>query len=470
MANKGIIMNDYQNHSQEAEQCVLGSLLFAPERFIDVIEVISEDDFFTYPHKIIFRAMCFLDDKKQPIDVSTVIQTLSTMNQLSEVGGIGYLAQLANDVARPANVLAYAKVMSDKSKERAVITIAKAMQDEITESEEDTETKVNNALSMPLAIESKESVEKTTIDFMRQSIENLEFRHNMDGKITGLKTEFNLLDNRFQGLQSGQLMILAARPAMGKTTLALNFAANAALNGQPGATLFFSLEMSGKELMDKLICSIGGIDYTLFKQGFPKGNPLCDAEWSKVSYATGKLKACKSLIVDDRAGITFQQLRAKAIRTKRKYGSIKVLFVDYLTLIRTPDKGNRVLEVGALSRGLKNLSKELECPIVCLAQLSRKVEDRADKKPLMSDLRDSGEIEQDADIISFIYRDSAYNPNSLNPFYTEIITVKNRAGETGTDGILSELKQSRFSNLPNDYYFKTEAVEQQSKPQIKRIR
>jgi len=442
---------NYQPFNENAEQCVIGALLTNKDAITEVSAIITEDDFFFYPNKAIYRAICAIDEKRQPVEVSLVIQQLTITEQLEAIGGLSYLAKLAHDVSAPKNILHYAKNMKDKSREREIIQIAQAMKNEIITSEDDTDTKINNALAMPLMVETSAAVEKDSVQFLKEAIDNLKYRHEMDGKITGFVTKYTEIDKRFQGLQPGQLMIIAARPAMGKTTWALNLAINALFDGRPGATVFFSMEMTGKELMDKMICSVGGVDYGLFKQGFPKGNPDCDDQWPKVMDASTKLRSANGLVVDDRSTITLQQIRAKAIRIKRKHGSVKAIFVDYLTLIRTPGKDNRVLEVGALSRGLKSLAKEIECPVICLAQLSRKVEERADKKPMMSDLRDSGEIEQDADIISFIYRDDVYNPNSAEPGIAQIITVKNRAGETGIDYLQADLRRSKFKNLDLGY-------------------
>jgi len=452
---------DYQPYNENAEQCVLGALLTNPQLITDINSIISEDDFYFRANKVIYRAICDIDAKRMPIDVSLVIQQLTNTEQLEAVGGLGYLADLAHTVSVPKNILHYAKNMRDKARERQVLQIAESMKAEIVNSDDDTDTKINNALAMPLSIEHNETTEKETVHFLKEAIENLEYRHEMDGKITGFVTKFRDLDNRFQGLQPGQLMILAARPAMGKTTAALNIALASVFSSKHGATIFFSLEMTGKELMDKMICSLGGVDYGLYKKGLPKNNPMCDSEWPKIMDAAAKLKATNGLIIDDRSTITLQQIRAKAIRIKRKFGTVKTIFVDYLTLIRTPGKDNRVLEVGALSRGLKSLAKEIECPIICLAQLSRKVEERGEKRPMMSDLRDSGEIEQDADIISFIYRDDVYNENSTRKGIAEIITVKNRAGETGTDFLQSELSRSRFRNLDIGYIPTEEKQEKQ---------
>jgi len=459
---------NYQPYNQNAEQCVLGALLTKKDAIAEINTIITEDDFYFYQNKTIYRACCVLDDKRQPVDVSLVIQQLTVMEQLEAIGGIGYLAELAHLVSVPKNILHYAKNMRDKSRERQLIQIAQAMQTEITNSDDDTDTKINNALSMPMAIENKEQIEKDSTQFLKEAVKDLEYRHEMDGKITGFVTKYRDLDNRFQGLQSGQLFILAARPAMGKTTLALNLAINSTFDGRHGATIFFSLEMTGKELMDKMICSVGGVDYGLYKQGFPKSNNECADQWPKVSAAVVKIKSANGLIVDDRSTITLQQIRAKAIRTKRQHGTVKAIFVDYLTLIRTPGKENRVIEVGALSRGLKSLAKEIECPVIALAQLSRKVEERSDKKPMMSDLRDSGEIEQDADIISFIYRDEVHNQDSQEKGIAQIITVKNRAGETGIDFLKANLKQSRFENLEYMYAPQQEQPKKQYYDKVKK--
>jgi len=434
-------MNDYKQYSEEAEQCVIGALLTSPERFIDVIEVISEEDFFMYAHKTIFRAMAFLDSKRQPIDISTIIQTLSNNNTLDDVGGLGYLAQLANDVATPRNIMAYVNLVKEKTNERNVIVVAQAMIKEIAEGESDSSERVNNALAMPMAIDTSDNTELSTNEILKQAVHDLEFRCNNKGKITGLRTNYKVLDDRFQGLNGGQMMILAARPAMGKTSMALNLAANMAFDGNHGTTMFFSLEMTSHELMGKFICATGKIDYKNYRSGM-----VSDEDFPKISYAVTKIKAT-DIVIDDRAGLTLQQIRAKCIRQKRKTGKIKVIFVDYLTLIRTPNKNSRNDEIGLIAQGLKEMAKELDCPVICLAQLSRKCEERSDKRPMMADIRDSGCIEQAADIITFIYRDEVYDENSAHVGIAELITAKNRAGEIGKDFLQADLRHSRFNNL-----------------------
>lgn len=444
-------MDNYQNHSQEAEECVIACVLDNPIVLVNVLENLDESDFFLTATRTIFSAIKALDSERQPIEPMLVIQKLSSMGLLADAGGLGYLAQIASSVATSGNVMAYAKIVKDKSKERAMIQIAREMINEIMTSTEDTDTKLNNAQSMQLSASHVDAKEKDTDQFLKESAADLQIRHEADGKITGLETKYAALDKRFYGLQPGQLMILAGRPSSGKTTLALNIALNAMFDNSPGAVVFFSLEMTGRELMDKMVCCTGNIDHTLYRAGLPKCNPLSAVEFPKITPAFQRIKEAGNLVTDDRSGITFQQIRSKAIRMKRKHGSVKVIFVDYLTLIRTPGKDNRVLEVGALSRGLKGLAKELECPVICLAQLSRKVEERADKRPIMHDLRDSGEIEQDADIVTMIYRDEYYTPDSERKGIAEIITVKNRAGITGVDYLGTDLGRSKFRDLPEDY-------------------
>jgi replicative DNA helicase len=443
-------MNSYRDYSEESEQCVIGSLLVNPERFVDVIEQISDEDFYLYSHKVIFRAMSVLDQKKQPIDINTVIQTLSNSSLLQDAGGIGYLAQLANDIAPTRNVMAYVSILKEKTMERKVINLAREMIKEIAEGEAESSERVNNALAMPLALEKNENTTLSTKQILKQTIYELEERYNRKGEITGLRTNYAVLDGRINGLNPGMLWIIGARPSMGKSSLALNLAANFAFNGTNGSTMFFSLEMTASELMGKMVCATGGIDYGNYRKGL-----LNDDEWGKVNYAVGKIMAV-DLVIDDRAGITLQQIRARSIRQKRKTGAIKAIFVDYLTLIRTPNKNSRNDEIGLIAQGLKELAKELECPVIALAQLSRKCEERQDKRPMMSDIRDSGCIEQAADIISFIYRDELYNENTDHKGIAEIITAKNRAGETGKDFLQADLRHSRFKEL--DYIPQSQPV------------
>lgn len=455
--------DNYQPISTEAEQVILAALLTGNRFTSELMESITEDDFHDRAHKLLYRAVTAVWGRAATIDAVQVINALGA--NLEASGGLGYLADLAGSMRSGVNPMSCVKVLKEKRLERQVIDIAERMKAEILAGEDDSLTRINNAMSIPLRFNIEDTAEKDVSAMLMEAQDDLEARHLSGGKITGLETGFSDLDKRLQGLQAGQLIILAARPAMGKTTLALNLFEHSALHGDRSlASIFFSLEMPGKELCEKMICSVGDINHGLLKQGLPRGNPNADSEWPKVIPAFEKIKAASNLVIDERSALSVQQIRAKCLKVKKRFGGLKSVFIDYLTYIKTTGRENRVIEVGAVSRALKALAKELECPVICLAQLSRKCEERGDKRPLLSDLRDSGEIEQDADCIMFIYRDDYYNEQSDAKGLAEIIIAKNRSGETGKVHLVADLTHSRFRNMAYDYeqYIREE---QQRKPQ-----
>jgi len=444
----------YQQWSIEAEQSVLGAILRDNSKLPDLRELLNKDDFFDIRHTELFGVIESLDDEKKPIDVMTVIHQMQSMNKYEFIGGMEYLAQLAHQVPSTSNILTYANVVKGKSNEREVIKLSERMKMEITGEKGTSEERVNNALSLAGNFDIATTKEKTTQEIMLSVIDELESRSNSVDKISGLKTGFDCLDKRFRGFQNSDLIILAARPSMGKTTLAMNILESCIKNQK--TALVFSMEMTSEQLMAKVICSIGGINYGNFRDG-----NLTDYEWTQVGATCKRIKDM-NLIIDDRAGLSMPQIRAKAIRAKRKHKRVDLIAIDYVTLIKVPNKTNRTQEIGDISTALKGLAKEMNCPVLILSQLNRNLEARSDKRPIMADLRDSGQLEQDADVIMFIYRDDVYNKNGEVSNIAEIITAKNRHGEIGTDRLKTELDRSRFVNLDTNFTFKP--IEQKQRP------
>lgn len=432
-------VNDYLPYSLDAEQAVIGAILLKNEIILDAIDLVEPEQFYLKSHQDIYHAMNFLSESGQPCDVVTLSNLLKSQSLLESVGGLAYLAELAQYTPSSANMKAYAKVVVDKFKERQVLNLSYQMKDEIESSDDTSENRINNALGYVNGLDLSEGKERSLNKVLHQVVLDLEERASRKG-ISGLSTGFKDIDERTAGLQKTDLIILAARPAMGKTTLAMNIAQNS-LNIGDGATLVFSMEMSAEQLAIRMISSNSSVFLNKYRDG-----SMDRDEWQKTQAGFAKLKN-KPLVIDDRPALTPQQVRAKALREKRKHGSIKLIVIDYLQLMRTNKSENRTNEIGEISRSLKALAKEMECPVIALSQLNRGVESRQDKKPLMSDLRESGSIEQDADMIWFLYRDEVYNPEGDRQGVAELITSKFRNGEIGSDFLKSELYYSRFKDL-----------------------
>lgn len=438
-------ISTYQQYSLEAEQSVIGGLLIDNYKLPDVVEIISAEDFYIERHKIIFRVIEILHDKGMPVDVTMVISQLSTLQSLDEAGGLTYLAELAHNTPSAANVTAYAQRVKDKRKERDCLSMASQMVSAIQSEEGTSEDKINNALSFITSFDHEEKAEKT---YGQQNIEffkELERRHAAGGALTGVATGFKDIDDRFNGLQKSDLIIVAGRPGSGKTTYAINIAQEVAKKKH---VLIFSMEMSAVQIIEKMYSRNG-----LSMKNLKTGN-LEESEWATI-HDIGYRQKKLNITIDDRGALKPQQVRAKALKLQRKHGEIGLIVVDYLQLMTTNDKDNRVAEITKISGSLKALAKELNCPVMALSQLNRGVESRTNKRPLMSDLRDSGAIEQDADIIQFIYRDDYYaqqeGRGTDRPNIAEINTCKFRGGEPGIDYLNTEFEYSRFKNMIERY-------------------
>lgn len=427
----------------ESEQSVLGGLLIDPKAF-DRIDFLSESDFYREDHRVIYRNIALMLAERQPVDVVTVAESLKSAGVPEDYIGLAYLGELAMNTPSASNIKRYAEVVRNKRGLRDLLDasaqIAEIAQGESSLSAEeriDQAEGIIYALSMQREIQTEEA--KVIGSFLAEVVEDIQARFDNDGAIIGLPTGFIDLDEKTCGLQGGDLIIVAGRPSMGKTAFALNVAENVAANqGKPA--LVFSMEMSRKQLAERSLASLGGVSMNSIRSGK-------QIEFDRLSHAVGKLHKAP-LHIDDTPALTITQMRSRARRVSRKTG-LSLIVVDYIQLARGDigKGGSREQEVSSVSRGLKALAKEFNCPVIALSQLNRKVDDRADKRPMMSDLRDSGAIEQDADVILMMYRDEYYNPNSPDKGTAEIIIGKQRMGETGRVQVLFQGEFSRFKSL-----------------------
>ncbi|KPU88903.1 replicative DNA helicase [Variovorax paradoxus] len=434
-------------HSIEAESSVLGGLLLDNTAWDRMGDLLVDGDFYRHEHKLIFAAIGGLINGSKPADVITVYEQLQTLGKADESGGLVYLNSLAQYVPSASNIRRYAEIVRERSILRKLVSAS----DEIATNAfnpqgktvdkilDEAEQKIFNigeeGTRMKQGFQSMDSLVVELLDRVTEMADN-------PNDITGVRTGFYEFDKMTSGLQPGDMIVLAARPSMGKTSLAINIAEHVALNeGLPVAV--FSMEMGASQLAVRIVGSIGRID-----QGHLRTGKLTDEEWPRLTEAIEKLRTV-SLHIDETPGLSTSELRANARRLARQYGRLGLIVVDYLQLMSTSMSGdeNRATAVGEISRGLKMLAKELKCPVIALSQLSRGVESRTDKRPMMSDLRESGAIEQDADIIMFIYRDDYYNKESKEPGVAEVIISKHRNGPTGTVKLAFLKPLTKFENL-----------------------
>lgn len=433
-------MNDYKipPHSDEAENCVLSAVLERNSLVDDLESIIRADDFYRRENQIIFRRMNAMALVSQPIDPITLCDALESAGESAEVTA-EYIVELATTGRGSHNALHYANIVKSKSVDRRLITKGYEIS-EIGYGEGDSAEKLDKAQSLIMA-ETEEAGGETesSAEVLNRLVARLDYLHKNAGKLTGVPTGFVDLDNLTNGLHDGEMIVLAGRPAMGKSTLAVNIAEHAAIK-EGKTVLLFSLEMPADQIMMKSVCSVTGLDFDRVRKG-----KLEDAEWTGITAAYAKLKDA-SLFINDRSSLTSEQLLSRARKLQKRIGKkIDLVIVDYLQLMN--DKGEGVERVTKISRNIKLTAKEMNCPVIALSQLSRKVEERANKRPVNSDLRDSGAIEQDADIIGFIYRDEVYNPETTKMAgVAEIGITKHRNGETGTVYLKSELQHCRFKD------------------------
>ncbi len=432
----------------EAEQAVLGAMLIDKEAIAKASEILTSEDFYRESHRVIFNAMLELYNKNEAVDMVTVTEILKRDNKLEDIGGLAYITSLANVVLTAANVKYHAEIVAEKSVLRQLVRVSTEIAAMGYEANDDVGTLLDTAESRILEISNrKKKSDFTPInDVLMQSVQNIEKLLNNKGGLTGLPSGFDDLDKLTSGLQPSDFIILAARPSMGKTALALNIVQNVALRahkkvgGNPRSVAFFSLEMSKEQLVNRMLCAEAGIDSQRLRVG-EMGDKDWDALWSACD-AMSKAH----IYIDDTAGITAMEMRSRARRLKAEHG-LDLIIVDYLQLMQGSGKrnnsGDRQQEVSEISRSLKALARELNVPVLALSQLSRGVEARQVKRPMLSDLRESGSLEQDADIVAFLYREDYYNPETENK-HTELIIAKHRNGPVDTVNLFFQKQYTKF--------------------------
>ncbi len=433
-------------HSVEAEQAVLGGILFSPDSFNKIVELIRPDDFYRGPHKHIYDAMTDLYNKGEPIDIITVSEMLNDKDALEAAGGRPYIMDLAMSVATAENIVYYSKIIRNKALLRSLITAGNEIASSCYEAT-DAEQAIDQAQQMVFQIAQHGMPNDLTHikDILPDSWEQIEERCANRGSLMGVSTGFYDLDNYTSGLQKSDLIILAARPSMGKTAFCLNIVTHVAMR-EHKPTLVFSLEMGKEQLVLRMLCAEAEIDAHKIKTG-----EIGEHEFPKLTQAMGKLGDAP-IYIDDTPGMSVMEMRAKARKVQMESGGdLGLIVIDYLQLMQGPGGGsgndaNRTQEISAISRGLKGLARELKVPVIALSQLSRAVESRQDKKPMLSDLRESGAIEQDADLVMFIYRDEYYNKDSERPGTADIIIAKHRNGAVGEISLLFRNSITRFLN------------------------
>jgi len=428
----------------EAEQSVLGTILLSDHSLSNVLELLVSEDFYKDNHKLIFEAMIVLFEKNEPQDIITVSNQLKGLNQLDQAGGVGYLATLTSIVPVTANLQYYAKIIRQKAVLRNLISVNTDIASRCYEEQGDIDLLVDEAEQAIFEIARNKSDKSFTPlrSIVPEAFKTVEMLYSRQEQITGVPTGFTELDKMTAGLQPSDLIILAGRPSMGKTAFAMNIAQNASIFQNVG-TAVFSLEMSKEQLTMRLLCSTGLVDSQRVRTG-----KLHNEDWPKLSRAVGMLTEAP-IYIDDTPAISVLEMRAKVRRLAAQY-PIGMIIVDYLQLMRGRNSTeNRTQEISEISRSLKAMAKELKVPVVALSQLNRSLESRPDKRPMMSDLRESGAIEQDADVICFIYRDEVYNKAEDNPSkgLAEIIIGKQRNGPTGTVKLTFIPEHTMFENL-----------------------
>ncbi|KTC88476.1 replicative DNA helicase [Legionella cincinnatiensis] len=433
-------------HSVEAEQSIIGGLMLDNQVWDKISHKLCETDFYRTEHRILFRTISALAKKDQPFDVVTLLDGLTSHNELDDAGGEAYLFELANNTPSVANISAYAEIVREKSVQRQLIAVATEIADsaynpggrEVPELLDLAETKVFAIGEQTGGDGGPENIKSILV----RAVEKIDALYHNGDAITGLATGLSDLDEMTSGLQPSDLVIVAGRPSMGKTTLVMNMAEHAAIkSGKP--VLVFSMEMPADSLAMRMMSSLGRIDQHKIRTG-----KLDDDDWPRVTSAVHMLSEAP-LFIDDTPALSPGEMRARARRLAKEHGSLGLIVVDYLQLMKVPgfSADNRTAEISEISRSLKSLAKELQVPVIALSQLNRSLEQRADKRPVMSDLRESGAIEQDADLICFIYRDEVYYEDSPDKGTAEIIVAKQRNGPIGKVRVAFIGKYTRFEDL-----------------------
>jgi replicative DNA helicase len=432
--------------NNEAEQSVLGAVFLSKEALITAIEILRPEDFYKTAHQRIFKTMQDLYERGEPVDLVTVTAELQDHKLLDEVGGVTYLTEIARSVPTAANIEYYARIVEEKSLLRRLILTATKIANDGYSREDDVTQILADAERYILEIaQNRNSGGFVPIrDVLLETYERIEFLSQRRGDVTGIPSGYPDLDKMTSGFQRSDLIILAARPSVGKTAFALNVAQNVA--ARAGETVaIFSLEMAASQLVQRMICAEGNLDASRMRTGW-----LEEDDWQKLTMAIGTL-AKAPIYIDDTPGITVQDIRAKCRRLQAEKG-LGLIVIDYLQLIQGRGRGeNRQQEVSEISRTLKGIARELNVPIIALSQLSRSVEQRQDKRPMMSDIRESGSIEQDADIVAFLYRDDYYDKETENKNVIEVIIAKQRNGPTGTVELAFLKEYNKFVSLDNRF-------------------
>ncbi len=437
-------------HSIEAEQAVIGGLLLDNRAWESIADKLVDEDFYRFDHRLLFSAIRELESRNEPFDAVTLSQCLEKNDRLEQAGGLLYLGRLAKDTPSAANILAYANIVREKSVLRQLITVGTDISGsgyvpEGRDSKElldDAEKKVYRIAEQGARGEGGFQDMKSLLS---KTVDKIDHLFNSDGGLTGVSTGFDKFDEMTTGLQEADLVIVAGRPSMGKTTFAMNIAENAAI-GDKLPVAVFSMEMPGDSLAMRMISSLGRVDQHHIRTG-----NLTDEDWARITSAIHILSEAK-IFIDDTPAMSPNEIRARARRLKRQHG-LGLIVIDYLQLMQVHGGSeNRATEISEISRSLKAMAKELKVPVIALSQLNRSLEQRPDKRPVMSDLRESGAIEQDADLIVFIYRDEVYNEDSPQKGVAEIIIAKQRNGPIGKSLLTFLGKYTKFENYMPEMY------------------
>ena len=427
----------------ESEQAVIGSMLTDKEAVSAAIEVLKPEDFYREDNRTIFEAILNLYGRSEPIDIITLKSELSSMGKFEAVGGLEYIAELPDKVPTTANVEQYIKIVEEKSVLRNLIKTANEIITLGYDQTQEVDGIIDGAEKKIFEVMQKKNQKGYTPikDILVETFTELEQLYNQKQRITGIPTGFSDLDFRTSGLHNSDLILVAARPAMGKSAFALNIATNAAVRAKVPVAIF-SLEMSKEQMTSRILCSEAMVDSNKVRTG-----KIDDEEWSKLAAASGELSEA-NIYIDDTPGISIMEIRAKCRKMKIEK-NIGLVVIDYLQLVQGSGKrgGSREQEIAEISRSLKILAKEVNVPVIALSQLSRAPEQRPDHRPMLSDLRESGSIEQDADIVMFLYRDDYYNEDSEKKNIAEVILAKHRAGSTGTVELLWLGNYTKFANI-----------------------
>jgi replicative DNA helicase len=437
-------------HSIDAEQSVLGGLLLDNRAWESVSEVLEDTDFYSHKHRNIYRAIKSLVDQEQPVDVVTVSEELEELGTLNEIGGIAYLGELADMTPSTANSGAYGVIVKERSQQRRLIEAASEITLQAYEPEGKNSLDILSDAEQKIAQiaegNRKEGGPVIVGPLLKSTLDQLDELFNKPEGLSGITSGFTEIDNRTSGFQKADMVVVAGRPSMGKTTYAMNLVENA-LIATKRPCIVFSMEMPSESIVMRMLSSIGKIDQTRIRSG-----KLIEDDWPRLSSAVNILKDLP-LYIDDTPALTPQDMRARCRKVYRENDNdIGLVMVDYMQLMQvTGASEGRSQEISEISRSMKAIAKEFSCPIIALSQLNRSLEQRPNKRPVMSDLRESGAIEQDADIIAFIYRDEVYNEDTPDKGIAEIITGKHRNGPIGTDRLAFVGKYTRFENLAAGY-------------------